>query len=125
MKYLVVLAFVLFWAGCGGSQPETDPAINIPVEEEAIGEVNVPDLNAPINLANENVCHVNMQTAATSIVMYQAQHGNIPATLAEAGAVSVCPEGGSYIYTVEGQSWKLECAATPSHGFIENGSSSW
>lgn len=124
MKCLLALSLFLLLIGCGGNQPQTDPAINISAEE--IETVNAPDLTAGIDRANQEVCRTNMQMAASNIVMYQAQNGTLPGSLSEASSVPArCPEGGEYIYTVENGSWKLECPANPSHGFIENGTASW
>lgn len=127
MKYYAVLSLVLLVAGCG-NQPETDPAINIPAEEVtpevAPPDVNTPNLTAGIDLAKQNACRANMHTIAASITMYQAQHGELPSTLTEV-VPATCPEAGAYGYTVDGQNWKLECQAVPSHGFIENGNASW
>jgi len=124
MKYLILFSFVLIVAGCGGnSQPETDPAINIPVDE-VISGIAVPDLGAGIDLADQNVCRVNMLAVSTSITMYQVQHGEFPSSLEEISR-SGCPDAGAYGYTLTGQSWKLECLSVPSHGFIENGNTSW
>lgn len=107
-----------------GEKPETDPAINIP--GDAIQAIATPDLTSGINLAEQNACRVNMQTASASIAMVQAQTGEIPQTLGEALSIPIsCSEGGSYTYTVEGDSWKLECPAHPSHGCIEDGRASW
>ncbi len=124
MKYFAVFSLILLMAGCGGAQPETDPAINIPAEE-AMPDASAPDLTAGIDLANQNVCRANMYALAASIAMYQSQNGELPATLEEATVSAACPDAGAYRYVVDGQSWRLECQAEPSHGFIENGNSSW
>ena len=123
MKWFAVLASALLLFACGSPQPETDPAINIP--GDAIQAIATPDLTSGINLAEQNACRANMQTASASITMVQAQTGAVPATLGEALNVPICPDGGSYIYTVEGDSWRLECPSHPSHGFIESGRASW
>lgn len=130
MKYFAVLSLVLLMAGCGNPQPETDPAINIPAEdvnlEVPASGVNVPNLTAGIDLANQNACRANMYAVAASITMYQAQHGELPATIEQAmGGSPICPDAGAYRYTIDGQNWKLECQAVPSHGFIENGGANW
>lgn len=127
MKYLFLFSFVLLVVSCGNPQPETDPAINIPVEESAteiISNIPTPNLMGGINLANQNVCRANMQSLATSIVMHQAQHGELPATLEEVGS-AICPDGGAYRYVVSGQSWTIDCPASPSHGSITDGAGSW
>ncbi len=124
MKWFTVAASIMLFAGCGSPQPETDPAINIP--GDAIQAIATPDLTSGIDLAEQNACRANMQTVSASITMVQAQTGTVPATLEEALSVPVsCPEGGSYTYTVEGDSWRLECPAHPSHGYIESGRASW
>jgi hypothetical protein len=124
MKCLLASFLFLFLIGCGGKQPETDPSINIPAEE--VETVNAPDLTAGIDRANQEVCRTNMQMAASNILMFQAQNAVLPESMGEASSVPVqCPEGGEYIYTVENGSWKIECPANPSHGFIENGTASW
>lgn len=124
MKCLLASILFLFLLGCGGNQPDTDPAINISAEE--VETANAPDLTAGIDRANQEVCRANMQIAASNVVMYQAQNGTLPESMDEASSVPVqCPEGGEYIYTVENGSWKIECPASASHGFIENGTSSW
>ncbi len=123
MKYFIIPLLIVLMSGCGSSQPETDPAINIPVDE-VISGIAVPDLGAGIDLADQNVCRVNMLAVSTSITMYQVQHGELPSSLEEISR-SGCPDAGAYRYTLTGQSWKLECLAVPSHGFIENGNTSW
>jgi hypothetical protein len=125
MKFYAVLSVLVLLTGCGGGpEPETDPAINIPAGE-IIDGIRTPDLTAGIDRANEEVCRVNMQTAAGCVVLYQAQSGLLPATLTEAGVSAVCPDAGQYRYTPNGSNWKLECPATPSHGFVENSDPSW
>ena len=122
MKCLLTLSLILL--GCGGNQPETDPAINIPASE--ISTANAPDITAGINRANLEVCRTNMQLAATNIAMYQAQNGTLPESMEEASSTAVrCPDCGDYNYSTENGSWKLECPAEPSHGFIENGTPGW
>ena len=124
MKCLLVSFLFLLLIGCGGNQPGTDPAINISAEE--LETSSAPDLTAGIDRANQEVCRTNMQMAASNIVIYQAQNGTLPGSMGEASSIPVCcPEGGEYTYTVESGNWKLECPAHPSHGFIENGTSSW
>ncbi len=127
MKHLFLFSFVLLFVSCGNPQPDTDPAINIPVEESAaeiISDIPTPNLTGGINLANQNVCRVNMQSHATSIVIYQAQHGEFPATIEEIGS-AICPDGGAYRYVLNGQSWTIDCPSSPSHGSITNGACSW
>ncbi len=123
MKYFTVLFLIVLMAGCGGSQPETDPAINIPADEILSG-VNAPNLTAGIDLANQNVCRTNMLAISSAISMYQVQHGELPSSLEEVGS-SICPDGGSYRYTVSGQNWTVNCPASPAHGSVSNGTSSW
>lgn len=124
MKLLLPALLLVFLLGCGNNQPETDPAINIPAS--AIETAGAPDLTAGIDLANQEVCRVNMQTASSNIVMYQAQNGTLPGSLGEASSIpAACPGGGVLEYTAEGSSWRIECPANPSHGFIENGVRSW
>ena len=132
MKYLFTAILILFLTGCG-AQPETDPAINISSDfidaaEEEIESgngVNAPDLNAPINLANQNICRTNMQTAAGMITMYMAQHNQPPETFEESGANVSCPEGFAYDYSTDGNRWTIECKAHPSHGSITDGIPNW
>ncbi|MCD4707858.1 MAG: hypothetical protein K8S62_08980 [Candidatus Sabulitectum sp.] len=129
MKYFAAFSLILLMTGCGGAQPETDPAINIPAgevtPEEDVSDVNVPNLTAGIDLANQSACRANMHAIAASVVMYQAQNGLLPATLAEVGVPAICPDAGAYRYTVDGQSWTLDCPANPTHGSIANGVSNW
>ncbi len=130
MKYFAFLVLAVLVTGCGGnSQPETDPAINSPSGETALENTpsgfTTTNLTGGINRANQEVCRTNMLTAAASISMYQAQYGSPPETLAEAGVHAVCPEAGTFRYTVDGQSWALDCPANPSHGSIRDGVSSW
>ncbi len=125
MKYMLVLSLFLLIAACGSPQPETDPAINISAEDIAPGTasgVNIPNFNAPIDLTKQNVCRTNMQSAAAFIVMYQAQHSELPSVFEEALS---CPEAGTYEYSVEGNSWTISCPAHPSHGSITDGTKSW
>lgn len=124
MKYLILFSLILLIASCGNSQPETDPAINIPVGETVAPALHTPNLMGGINLADQNICRTNMQSHATSIVMYQAQHGELPATIEEIGSAT-CPDGGEYRYAVNGQSWTIDCPASPSHGSITDGACSW
>lgn len=124
MKCLLASVFALLLFSCGGNQPETDPAINIPSTE--VGSGNTIDITAGIDRADQEVCRVNMQTAATAIVVYQAQNGTLPESLGQlSGIPARCPDGQEYVYTVENGSWKLECPAAQPHGCIENGSASW
>ncbi len=124
--FVLALAFLVI--GCGNPQPETDPAINIPAGEiildDTTATTNAPSLTRGINLANQNVCRANMQAASAAVTMYQAQNSELPASIEEV-AFAVCPEAGSYNYTVNGSSWKVECPCEPSHGFVENGNASW
>lgn len=131
MKYLAVLALIILVAGCGGnSQPETDPAINIPLEQDA-GEitdsgVNAPNLTAGIDIAEQSACRANMHAIAASIAMYQVEHGALPSTLEEVmGVAPVCPDGGNYQLVIEDNSWTVSCSAEPSHGSITDGINSW
>jgi len=128
MKYFAFLLLAVAVSGCGGNQPDTDPAINIPVEtamENTSSGLNVSNITGGINRANQEVCRTNMLTVSASISMYQAQHGTLPETLAEAGIYATCPEAGAFRYSVEGQNWTLDCSANPSHGSMRNGVSSW
>jgi len=128
MKYFAFLLLAVVVAGCGGNQPDTNPAINIPGEtalENASSGLNVHNLTGGINRVNQEVCRTNMLAASASISMYQAQHGTLPETLAEAGIYAACPEAGAFRYTVDGQNWTLDCPANPSHGSVSNGASSW
>ncbi|OPX31493.1 MAG: hypothetical protein B1H09_02775 [Gemmatimonadaceae bacterium 4484_173] len=129
MKYFVFFVLAVLVAGCGGNQPDTDPAINLPSGETAMENtpsgLNAPNITGGINRANQEVCRTNMLTASASISMYQAQHGTLPETLAEAGIYAICPEAGEFRYNVDGQNWTLECPADPSHGSVHNGVSSW
>lgn len=123
MKCLSALFILLILlVGCG-NQPETDPAINIPADEV---RGSAPDLTAGIDRANQEVCRANMQTAASSIAMYFAQNGELPATLEEATGVPMfCPDGGEYTFTAEDGSWRVECPGEPSHGAVEDGIPIW
>ncbi|MCK5785762.1 MAG: hypothetical protein KAH54_04280 [Candidatus Sabulitectum sp.] len=123
MKITAFLFLVVLAAGCGSQQPETDPAINISATD-VIAEVAVAHLTSGIDLANQNVCRANLLTISASIAMYQAQNGELPATLGEVGS-TICPEAGAYKYVVDGQNWTVSCPATPSHGSVESGASSW
>lgn len=122
MKSLLVLSLFLLIAACGSPQPETDPAINISIEDITPSGVNAPNLTAGIDMANQNVCRANMLTAAASITLYKTQHSELPSSVAGYGS---CPDGGSYEYLIEGQSWTLKCPANPSHGYIIDGTDSW
>lgn len=120
MKHATGLMILLFlFAGCG-QQPETDPAINIPSST-----VNTPDITSGIETANENVCRANMQTVAAGIMMYQAENGSLPEDLDQLSVPAVCPDGGKYLYTVEGSVWQLSCPADPCHGSMVNGTPDW
>ena len=124
MKWFAVSTIAMLIFACGSPQPETDPAINIP--GDAIDAIATPNLTAGVDLAEQSACRANMQTASTSIIMVQAQSGSLPQTLGEALSVPIsCPDGGSYTFTVEGDSWRLECPANQSHGHIVDGLSSW
>ncbi|PIE53568.1 hypothetical protein CSA37_00995 [Candidatus Fermentibacteria bacterium] len=123
MKHLAVFALLLLLLGCG-EKPDTDPAINIP--EDEIENAAVPDLDAGVDLARQNACRANLQTASTQVIMYISQHEGPPETLDEALSVPIsCPEGGSYQYIADRDSWKIQCPAAHSHGYIENGLTSW
>ena len=125
MKYIILFSLVLLTASCGNSQPDTDPAINIPVDDP-VQNAFVPDLTAGIDLADQNVCRTNMQVAASAIAIYQAQYGELPATLEETSSGSVvCPHGGRFLYAVEGQSWTVTCPADIPHGSITDGACDW
>jgi hypothetical protein len=128
MKYFVLFSVAVLVVGCGGNQPDTDPAISLPVEtamETASSGLGVPNLTGGINMANQEVCRTNMLTASASITMYIAQHGTPPETLDEAGVHANCPEASAFRYTVDGQNWSLECQADLSHGSVRNGVISW
>lgn len=122
MKYLMILCLAVLLAGCG-EKPAAEPENDVSAED--VQTVNAPNLTAGIDMANQEVCRTNMLTASSSIVMFQAQTGNLPSSLEEAGISMSCPEHGRYIFTVEGNGWRLECPGTPSHGCIENGQVSW
>jgi hypothetical protein len=128
MKYFVFFVLTVLIAGCGGNQPDTDPAINLPGEtamENTPSGLHAPNFTGGIDRANQEVCRTNMLIASASISMYQVQHETLPETLAEAGIYATCPEAGAFRYTVDGQNWTLECPADPSHGSLQNGVSSW
>jgi len=123
MKYTLLAVLFLLLTGCG-DRSETDAGANIPSDSSRT--VSAPDITAGIDMANQEVCRANMQTASSSIIMIQAQTSSLPLSLDEAVSIpSGCPEHGRYVYTVDGNSWRLECPGSPSHGYIQDGQTSW
>ena len=97
-----------------------------------LSAIAIPRIVTVADDAEESACRNNMTTLATGEEMYKVDTGNYTTNFSELEAFIQnaadldCPTcQQTYAIMVNGSNYSLACPQTTSHGFIENGESSW
>jgi prepilin-type N-terminal cleavage/methylation domain-containing protein len=99
-----------------------------------LAAIAIPKFTSIQEDAKRAACRSNMKNLATAEAMYYARLGHSYATAAELESSGImgnaqglaCPSDGSaYVYTIGADTYTINCAYTPSHGFVTDGVTSW